>query len=795
MIISEQWLRDWIHVDLDAEQIADCLTNAGLEVDGVSRLSGPIENLVVGKVLQLEKHPDADRLNLTKVDIGTDILDIVCGAANVRAEQLVAVATVGAKLPNGMEIKQAKVRGVESNGMLCSAAELGLEEQSDGIIELDEDAEIGSRVDEYLQLDDALIDIDLTPNRGDCLSVQGIARELKVLADGDYHPLDVQKVEPNDDQQIDIVVQDDQACPSYLGRVISGIDPLASSPRWMQERLRRCGVRPISAVVDIGNYVMLEIGQPMHAFDRDKLKEKIIVRQSIKGESITLLDDSEATLDHQTLVIADSAGPIAIAGVMGGLHSAIDDDSKNIVLEAAHFTRKSASGCARRYGLHTEASHRFERGVDPLLPPVAIQRATELVLEICGGTAGPVVEQINAKGLLAKPPVDVRLSRLSKLLGMQLSEAEVGQILNRVADKVEAKAQSWTVTPPSYRFDIQYEADLVEEVARVKGYENIPTAMPRIAPRSQAASEARIGWRLIRQSLIARDYHEAITYSFIDPAKQKMFSDEQAIVLDNPLAENMSVMRTTLLPGLLDALAFNANRQHDRIRLYEVGASYHRDENGIRETNRLAAVISGPRYPTQWAENRADNADFYDLKGDLASVLALTGKKEPFIFNEFEHIAMHPGQVSQITHLGRNDQQIELGWIGRLHPVLQNELGLSAPVYALEIDLDKATEAQIPVYTGISRFPSVKRDLSVVVADDVLAASMINAVRGELGKSLNNAVVFDVYRGEGVTEGHKSVSLSLVFQDLEKTMTDAESESLMSAALDVLKRDFDALLR
>ena len=420
MIISENWLREWVGLDLDAQAIADCLTAAGLEVDGVVQASEKIDKLLVGRVLEVTKHPDADRLNLTKVDIGSEQLDIVCGASNVRPDLMVAVATVGAKLPNGLKIKKAKVRGVESFGMLCSAAELGLEESSDGLLELDADAEIGQRVDEYLQLDEYLIDIDLTPNRGDCLSVQGIAREMKVLADADYRPLVVEPSEPQSKLSIDIDLNDSVACPRYIGRVIEGIDARAVTPLWMRERLRRCGVRPISAIVDITNYVMLEIGQPMHAFDLAKLQDGIIVRQSKVNEKITLLDDSRAELDGDTLIIADHDGPIAIAGVMGGADSAINDDTSNIVFEAAHFTRSTIAGLARRYGLHTESSHRFERGVDPELPMQAIERASELVLDICGGKAGDLNEQSNPDGLTAKPDVEMRLSRLIKLLGMQL---------------------------------------------------------------------------------------------------------------------------------------------------------------------------------------------------------------------------------------------------------------------------------------------------------------------------------------------------------------------------------------
>ena len=796
MIISEQWLRDWVQVDLDAQGIADTLTNAGLEVDGVEPVAEPIDHLIVGKVLAVSKHPDADRLNLTKVDIGTAQLEIICGAANVRPELMVAVAVVGAKLPNGLKIKKAKVRGVESNGMLCSASELGLEENSDGLIELDAGAEIGQRVDEYLQLDDHLIDIDLTPNRGDCLSVQGIARELKVLADGSYTPLDIDAIPATNDASIVVEVDDSLACPRYIGRVIKGISQDATTPLWMQERLRRSGVRPISPIVDITNYVMMELGQPMHAFDLAKLNEKIIVRESVQNEQITLLDESQATLDGETLVIADVNGPIAIAGVMGGADSAIDNDTVDIVLEAAHFTRKSAAGKARRYGLHTESAHRFERGVDPQLPPQAIERATELVLQICGGEPGVVVEQKNDEGLRSKPGVDIRLDRLASLLGMPLEAAEVRDILLRISEGVENQSgdSAWSVTPPSYRFDIEREADLVEEVARVKGYDNIPTVMPRIVPTAITASEDQISLRQVRQSFVARDYREAITYSFIDPKVHAMFSEEQPVSLANPLADNMAVMRTSLLPGLMGALQFNKNRQHERVRLFEVGATYHHHKGAYKEVQRVAGVVTGARAPVQWGYEKAQNIDFFDLKADIEAVLALTGQKKPIIFKEFEHIALHPGQVSSLFNNDCDDTTTKIGWIGRLHPSLEKHYGVGQ-VYAFELGLDQALNAQLPEFRGVSRFPSIKRDLSVVIAQQIPVAELAAAVSKQLGASLNKIELFDVYQGHGVAQDHKSVSLSLVLRNIDRTMTDDEAEACVVDALGVLESEFGAVLR
>jgi len=794
MIISEQWLRDWIRVDLSAQEIADCLTNAGLEVDGVQTVSEPIDNLLVGRVLTVEKHPDADRLNLTTVDVGEQVLDIVCGASNVRPELLVAVAMVGAKLPNGLKIKQAKVRGAKSHGMLCSASELGLEKDSDGLIELDSDAEVGQRVDEYLQMNDALIDIDLTPNRGDCLSVQGIARELKVLTGGAYHPLDISDIEPSIDDFIEVDLRDSDNCPRYLGRVVRGVDQNATTPLWMQERLRRSNVNPISPIVDITNYVMLELGQPMHAFDLAKLNGNIIIRQSEEGEKLTLLDDSQATLDGSTLVIADNAGPIAIAGVMGGLHSAIDNNTVDIVLEAAHFTRSSASGKARRYGLHTESSHRFERGVDPLLAPQAMARATELVLAICGGSAGPVVEQKNNAGLQGKPAVEIRLERLVSLLGMPLGESDVAEILGRIAGSVSGNAKGWSVTPPSYRFDIEREADLVEEVARVKGYNNIPTVMPRIAPRAIAASEASVSARQVRQSFVARDFREAITYSFVGREAQSLFDTEDPVVLANPLADNMAVMRTSLVPGLMQALQFNANRQHERIRLFEIGASYHKKGGTYTEVQRLSGVVWGPRTAPQWGVEKLQNVDFYDLKADLEAVLALTGQSNAIIFSEVERDALHPGQRSKLTRSTDAGEELDVGWMGRLHPTLEKHYGVSN-VFAFELNLDAAISASLPVFSSVSRFPSIKRDISVVVEANIPVARLADCIRTALGGVLNKVELFDLYRGKGVDDKSKSVSLSLVLQHQDKTMTDEEAEQLMGSARSVLEAEFGAKLR
>ena len=792
MIVSEQWLRDWVSTDLSAQQIADRLTLAGLEVDGIQSLPGTVEHVVVGQVQSVTKHPDADRLNLTTVNIGSEELAIVCGASNVREGLLVPVALVGASLPNGLTIKKAKVRGVESNGMLCSAAELGLEAESDGLLELDEDAQIGQRVDEYLSLNDALIDIDLTPNRGDCLSIKGVARELRVLAGGSYHPLDVEPKTAELKEKVKVSVLEPERCPSYLARVIKNIDASASTPVWMQERLRRSGLRCKSPIVDITNYVMLELGQPMHAFDLNKVKDEIIVRTAKSGESIVLLDGSTAKLDEQTLVIADKTNPIAIAGVMGGSESAIDDATSDIILEAAHFTKSSAAGTARRYGLHTDSSHRYERGVDPLLPHEAMDRATELVLEICGGEAATVSACEEPTLLANRKQVAVRFERLEKLLGMSLERQEVADILGRVSEQVEAVKDGWLVTAPSYRFDIEYEADLIEEIARVKGYDNIPTTIPRIAPTSRVASEQSVAINRVRLSLVPRGYFQAITYSFVDPRDLSLFSVETPAKVSNPLAENLSVMRTTLLPGLVKTAQFNLNRQKERIRLFEVGATYHLSDSGFTEKQTLGGLVTGPLNPIQWGLDHTRKVDFYDLKADVEALLQLTGSSNSVTYKVLEHLALHPGQSAEIVSDNTGDT---IGYIGRLHPQLQQKLDFPNPVYVFELTLKTAMAAQVPAFSGIYKFPESKRDLSVVVADDVVVADLLEVVRDAVGSQLVDVTLFDVYTGQGVESKKQSLSLKLSLRDPARTLTDEESEQAVKLALGALEQKFDAKLR
>ena len=794
MIISEQWLREMVTTSLDAQQIADALTLAGLEVDAVETIGSGLDDVVIGEVLTVEKHPDADRLNLTEVYVGGKTLNIVCGASNVKVGMRVPVALIGARLPNGLKIKKAKVRGVESFGMLCSASELNLEETSEGLLELPKAAPVGNKVVEYLKLHDTLIDIDLTPNRGDCLSLQGIARELKVLVDADYTAVKIIQKAINSKATLKLEVAESELCPAYFGRVITDVNAQATTPLWMQQRLLRCGIRPISALVDITNYVMLELGQPMHAFDLNKINKRIVVRKALKGEKLSLLDDSTVELTPETLVVADENEPIAIAGVMGGLDSAISDDTKDVVLEAAHFTRQCVAGKARSYGLHTESSHRFERGVDPLLPSQAMERATELMVSICGGKVGAVKQEVSKRLLGKKKSVKVRFDRLVRVLGMALKRQDVDKILKRISADVKSIESGWEVTPPSYRFDIELECDLVEEVARVMGYDELEDKMPRLVPSGRLPDEATVDLRMVRQTLVAKGYSEAINYSFVDPVLLKELSpnaQDEVLMLANPLTENMSAMRTSLLPGLVASCQFNLNRQQERVRLFELGAVFNKSSDGeIVETNYLGGIIVGEALPPQWSINSDQVADFYDIKSDLCSILALTGDETRFIFRALEHKALHPGQSSGIFV---GDKYV--GCLGKIHPSIAKKCDLPSDSFVFEINVDDVLRGSVPSFHSVSKFPIVARDLALITYKHVVVDDMLITIKNMGIEDLNSVDLFDVYSGSGVADDCKSVAIKLTFQHQEKTLKDEEIDLHINNVLTVLNEKFDTELR
>ncbi len=791
MIVSEHWLREWIDPDLDTAGLVDKLTMAGLEVDSIGRAGEALPDIVIGLILQAAPHPDADKLQVCEVNAGgKQPLQVVCGAANARPGLRVPLALAGARLPGGHRIEPTRLRGVASQGMLCSGSDLGLEELSEGLLELDADAVPGQPVDQYLQLDDAIIEIDLTPNRGDCLSILGIARELNVLTGAPLKRRDVPGWPAEHDQVIPLAVQAQELCPRYVGRVVNGVDGGARSPVWMRERLRRSGVRPINAVVDITNYVMLELGQPMHAFDKRRLRGGIVVRTARARERISLLDDSEIDLSPGSLVIADRDKPIALAGIMGGRDSAVDDSTCAVVLEAAHFSPAAVVGKARLYGKHTESSHRFERGVDAELPRVACQYASALLRRLAGAEPGPLMEVAARRHLPARAAVKVRGSRVIQLLGTDIPGREVSTILQRVAKRVQRRNDVWTVRPPSFRFDLHEECDLIEEVARVRGYDRIPAARPVMEVGAGTRPESWLPLRRIREALVDRDYREAINYSFVDPALQGSLTTEPWVSLANPLASNMSAMRNSLWPGLLTAAINNLKRQQSRVRLFEIGKTFHpRGARDHDEMERLGGVATGDAGPPHWDRDlRA--MDFFDVKGDLEAVLAMTRESNNIAFRNVEHPALHPGQGSEIVKAGRR-----VGLLGRLHPQLQTKLDLDQAVFLFEFELHCLQQGRVPSYRKVSRFPAIRRDLAILVSEDTTARDVLECVRTTVGEHLSKLELFDVYRGEGVDSGRKSLAFSLTLQSSSRTLTDVEVDSIMTQTLDALRARHGAELR
>jgi len=792
MIISEQWLREWIDLNLDTDGLVERLTMAGLEVDSVTRAGPALDDVVAGRIERVESHPGADRLRVCHVDVGQRATQqIVCGAANARDGLKVAAALPGAVLPGGMAIKRSDIRGVESAGMLCSASELGLvEETSEGILELDAGARVGRRLDEALAFDDAIIDIDLTPNRGDCLSILGVARELAVLTGTRLKHHDVPGVESEIRARPQVELQAEAGCPRYTGRRVEGLDKTARTPLWMTERLRRCGLRPVSPIVDVTNYVMLELGQPMHAFDADRIAGGIRVRYAGKGESLNLLDGSSVTLTPQTLIIADHEQPIGLAGIMGGADSAISDDTTAIVFEAAHFRPQTIAGRARELGMQTDSSFRFERGVDFMLPDAASHYATWLITNIAGGRAGPVVDKRLKRYLPKRHAIRVWHQNVNRLLGTDIPKREVRGILSRISSPLAETAGGWRVTPPSYRFDLERECDLIEELARVRGYDTIPANQPHMPATARVGSESDVPEPRIKQVLIERGYREAITYSFVDAAVQeKLAPGAGELALANPLTDKMSVMRNTLWAGLVPAAIGNLNRQHGRVRLFEAGKVFRANGSGLREVPVVGGVATGPVHPVQWGlETR--KTDFFDVKSDVEALLSLSGRGEAFTFSRGGHEALHPGQGAAIELDGAT-----VGWVGRMHPALQAELDIDAPVYLFELELEAVSHRRLPEYQGVSRFPAIRRDLSLTVSADQAVADLTGAVRETAGEMLAGLEIFDLYQPTGETSSGKSVGIGLTLRNSSRTLKDQEVEAVIEKILDVLRDRFNARLR
>ena len=795
MIICESWLREWVNPDFTTEELMAKLTMAGLEVDGVSGVARAFSGIVVAEVEAVEAHPDADKLRVCKVNDGSAVHQVVCGAPNVRAGMKVLFAQLGAEIHTGedkpFKIKAAKLRGVESSGMLCSAEELGLAESSDGLLELADDAPVGTNIRDYLALDDTSIELDLTPNRGDCLSVAGVAREVGVISRQDVTVPEIAAVPATHQEEFPVKITAADECPRYLGRIIRNVNLGAESPLWMQEKLRRSGLRSIDPIVDVTNFVLMELGQPMHAFDFSKLEGGIEVRLAGDKEKITLLDGKEVEMSPDTLVIADARKPVAMAGIMGGGNSAVSDTTRDVFLECAYFAPLAIAGKARGYGMHTDASHRYERGVDHGLQHRAMERATELLLSIVGGEAGPVTEAV---GNLPEPAtVSLRYEEVGRQLGISMEQAEIKDIFSRLGLEVLSESDSaLNLAVPSYRFDIAIEADLIEEVARIYGYDNIPLASGNNSTKFARAAETRLDINQLRNHLVALGYQEIISYSFIDPALSDLVcgADARPIRLQNPISEEMAVMRSSLLPGLLQTLQYNANRQHERLRLFETGLVFQRQGDETLQTPKIGGLLSGTRNPKNWNNNN-EISDFYDVKGDIESVLDLGGNGADFQFVPTEAQGYHPGQCAEV----RAADGSSIGVIGALHPSIQREMGLDTAVYLFELDLAAVLAAEIPVASELSRYPEVSRDLALVIDESVSSGAISQLVRENAGEFLASLQIFDVYQGDAVTKGKKSVALGLTWQHPSRTLSDEEINTIISCCINALQEQFNANLR
>ncbi|MFW2371978.1 MAG: phenylalanine--tRNA ligase subunit beta [Gammaproteobacteria bacterium] len=789
MKISEQWLREWVNPAIDTQALADQITMAGLEVDSIEPAAGSFSKVVVAQVKSIEKHPDADKLNVCQVDAGGELLQIVCGASNVRQGLMVACATIGAVLPGNFKIKKSKLRGVESNGMLCSEKELGMADSAEGLMELPDDAPIGADIRDYLQLDDQLIEVDLTPNRSDCLSLAGVAREVATLNQCDLTPVAIAPVKAEIDDGFPITVEAFAACPRYLGRVIRNANTQAATPLWMIEKLRRSGIRSLGPAVDVTNYVMLELGQPMHAFDLDSLQGSIQVRMAKPGETITLLDGKEIKATENTLLIADEDKPLALAGIMGGEGSGVADSTQHLLLECAFFSPLAIAGKAREYGLHTDSSHRFERGVDPELQARAMERATQLLLDICGGQPGPVIEVASAADLPLPAPILLRPNRITRMLGIEFATKEVEDILSRLGMQLESHEDGWLVTAPTFRFDIAIEADLIEELIRVHGYNNIPRTMPRYQPMMKPLTESRLDLQQVKDTLVSRGFFEAITYSFVDPAWQAVIDPGiEPVTLANPLSAELSVMRTSLWPGLLKALQHNINRQQPRVRLFESGLSFVPGNKGLVQQAKIAGAICGALNEEQWGEV-SRKVDFFDLKADVEAIMELGGLAE-VSFEKAEHSALHPGQSARIL---KNGQVI--GWIGALHPQTQKALDIDPPCYVFELEQQSVLDTNVPVFTSLSKFPEVRRDIAVIIKQEIPVQSLFQSIKAAASDVLQEILLFDVYTGKGIDIGLKSVALGLILQGFSRTLKDEDVESEITKIVTALSKDFGATLR
>ena len=791
MKIVESWLREWVDPDLDAKALEHQLTMLGLEVDGVDVEGGGLDGVVVAEVVAVKQHPDADRLSVCKVNAGgDDTIDVVCGAPNVRAGMKSPLAVPGVTLPNGIKLRKSKIRGVVSNGMLCSAVELGLGEESDGILALGDDAPTGMALTEYLGLPDTVFDLDLTPNRGDCFSVLGVARDVAALTGSPLKSPEVAPVAATIEDTLPVEIPLPEGCPSFAGRLIRNIDPSAKSPPWLLERLRRSGLRGISPVVDITNYVMLELGQPLHAYDAAKVQGAIRPRLARQGEKLTLLDEKEVVVNDDTLVIADDSGAIGLAGIMGGLSTAVSDATTDVFFEAAFWPQAFMAGRARSYGMHTDASLRFERGVDFAGQARAVERASQLLLEISGGEAGPLVHQLADAHLPRREPITLRRSRVSMLLGLEVPDDVVDGVLTRLGLTVDKVEDGWKVIAPSYRFDITSEVDLIEEIVRIHGYDSVPETTEIAASPLRTVTESLVDLDRVSATLVARDYEEAITYSFIDERSNTAFAGGASeLVLSNPISSEMSVMRSSLLPGLVSSAAANVARQQERVRLFEIGKSFHESLDAPSEVVRIAALATGTALPEQWGA-RSQAIDFFDIKADVVAVLELAGDATDITFRPLENPALQPGQAAAVVRDGR-----DIGIVGKLHPRVAKSFDLKRDAYVFEVDALRALASAAPVAEPVSRFPVIRRDIAVLVKQDIPGEELVQAVAAAAPDLMRDVRIFDIYTGPGIEAGLKSVAISLILQETSRTLTDDDADAAQAAAVQKLRDAFGAELR
>lgn len=791
MIISENWLREMADPQVSGDELAAKLTMLGLEVESIGKAALDFSRVIVAQVVSVEPHPQADRLQVCQVDTGTDSVQIVCGAPNVKVGIKVPLAQVGAVLPGDFKIGKAKLRQVESFGMLCSKSELGISEDSDsGLWLLAPDAPLGANLRQYLELDDRLIELDLTPNRADCLSVLGIAREL-ATAYG-LPKIELAKWQLAEDSSIDvpkIELESPAACPKYCARVIKNVDLSKPTPMWMVERLRKSGIRSLNLAVDVTNYVMLEIGQPMHAFDLSKINGNIKVRLAKEGETITLLDGSKQQLDDKTLLIADDEQPLAMAGIMGGESSAVSADSKDILLESAFFTPSQIIGRARQYGLHTDSSHRFERGVDWNLQQTALDRASFLIMEVAGGAASPISCKIDQQSLAQNDTIKLRHARIERVLGFELSFDAVSNYLNALNMQFKTQQDSWQVVAPSYRFDINIEADLIEEIVRLVGYQNIKYSNYQGSVEHKISKGNSLDLDYYKSILVGRGYQEAICYSFISKNLQHDFAPkQQPKILSNPISQDLSTMRTSLVPGLLLAVKRNLNRQQKNIKLFESGLRFLPTADKLIQEEMLAGVISNEAFATCWSED-ARMVDFYDIKGDVQALLSKIGWHN-LRFVAGSDSAYHPGKSADIYC-----REKLIGKLGALHPTLLKKMKINAPTYAFELACAALKSYTLPLAQPISDFPSTRRDIALLVAKDISSEQIINTIKQAAGSELQSVVVFDVYQGDKLKENLKSVALGLILQDFSSTLSETTIDSIVQGILEAVKNKLNAVLR